>query len=170
METYDNFLDPAKCTELFKSIMNSYYKIGWDDTDEPQHKPFPNLHSSYSFSEVQKLKILNPILDKLKDKNIGINNYDKCIINLTKPMDVNFIHSHPNQTVALHYSNITWNPEWGGETLFYKNNKRDILFSSPYIPNRLLIFDGETPHTIKSQNLMGPSYRFTTSIFFNKNV
>ena len=85
-------------------------------------------------------------------------------------MDVNFIHTHPDQIVALHYSNLTWNPEWGGETLFYKDNKRDILLSSPYVPNRLLIFDGAIPHTIKAQNLMGPSYRFTTSVFFNKNV
>ena len=71
----------------------------------------------------------------LKDKNLTVHNYFRCMVNLTKPMDVNFIHTHPDQIVALHYSNLTWNPEWGGETLFYKDNKRDILLSSRYVPN-----------------------------------
>ena len=170
IETYDDFLSPDSCQIVWNRIMSSLYRIGWDDSDEPQHKGFPNIHSEYSFKDLQKLRMLDLILDKLKDKNITVNNYFRCMVNLTKPMDVNFIHTHPDQIVALHYSNLTWNPEWGGETLFYKDNKRDILLSSPYVPNRLLIFDGAIPHTIKAQNLMGPSYRFTTSVFFNKNV
>lgn len=168
IETYDNFLTPPESTNLFNLIMNSNFKIGWDDSDELQHKAFPNLHAEYNLLDIQKTKLLEPVLDKLKNKNIGMNNYIKCIVNLTKPMDVNFIHNHDKQIVALHYSNITWNPEWGGETVFYKDNKKDILFSSPYTPNKLIIFDGEIPHTIKAQNILGTSYRFTTSIFFNR--
>jgi SM-20-related protein len=63
---------------------------------------------------------------------------------------------------------MTWNPEWGGETVFYEDNGRDILESSPYTPNRAIIFDGSIKHTIKAQNILGPSYRFTTSLFFHK--
>jgi len=168
IETYDNFLTPSESNNLFNLIINSNFKIGWDDSDELQHKAFPNIHAEYNLLDIQKTKLLAPVLDKLKDKNIGMNNYIKSIVNLTKPMDVNFIHNHPDQIVALHYCNITWNPEWGGETLFYKDNKKDILFSSPYTPNRLIIFDGDIPHTIKSQNILGTSYRFTISVFFNK--
>ena len=131
------------------------------------HRMYPCLHSPYTFEAVKSVEILDVILDKLKNKNITINNYIKCIINLTKNMDVNFIHNHPNQVVFLHYSNLTWNPEWGGETVFYKDNGKDILESSPYTPNRAIIFDGNIKHTIKAQNILGPSYRFTTSLFFN---
>ena len=92
------------------------------------------------------------------------------MVNLIKPLDVNFIHVHPDQLVALYYVNITWNPEWGGETLFYEKDRKTIKLASPYVPNRLMIFDGKVPHTIKSQNLLGPSCRFTISIFFNRNV
>jgi len=52
--------------------------------------------------------------------------------------------------------------------LLYKNNKRDILLASPYVPNRLIIFDGSIPHTITSQSILGPTYRFTISLFFTK--
>tara|TARA_R100000664_G_C2732285_1_gene122570 strand:- start:140 stop:667 length:528 start_codon:yes stop_codon:yes gene_type:complete len=168
IKSYENFLSPSSCQLVYNLVISSLYRIGWDDSNEPQHKPYPNLHSEYSFQDLQKLKILEPILKKLKNKNITVDNYFRCMINLTKPLDVNFIHSHPDQWVALYYANLTWNPEWGGETLFYKNNKKDILLCSPYIPNKLLIFDGGIPHTIKAQNLIGPSYRFTISIFFNK--
>ena len=168
IEKYDNFFTPKVHTQLYQTIIKSCFKIGWNDSEEFQKKMYPCLHSFYSFEDVKSIKILDVVLDKLKNKNITINNYNYCVVNLTKNMDVNFIHNHPDQIVFLHYSNITWSPEWGGETVFYKDNSKDILESSPYTPNRAIIFDGNIPHTIKAQNITGPSYRFTISLFFNK--
>ena len=75
-------------------------------SDELQHRAYPNIHSQYSKEDVDKIKVLPPILEELQ---LSEKHYDKCIINLTKPMDINFIHMHPNQIVALYYANITWN-------------------------------------------------------------
>tara|TARA_R100000458_G_C8214553_1_gene200927 strand:- start:65 stop:586 length:522 start_codon:yes stop_codon:yes gene_type:complete len=168
IEVFDVLLTPDKSNAVFRLVMDSLYRIGWNDTNEPQYKGFPCLYSQYSFEDVTRLKILDPVLKKLKRKKITIKNYSQCIVNLTKPMDVNFIHVHEDEIVALYYCNLTWQPEWGGETLFYKDDKRDILLSNPYVPNRLIIFDGKIAHTIKAQNILGPSYRFTISLFFNK--
>tara|TARA_R110000824_G_C14829112_1_gene637672 strand:- start:51 stop:563 length:513 start_codon:yes stop_codon:yes gene_type:complete len=168
VEIYDNFFNTKKCADIYSTILKSHYIIGWEDSDEPQHRAYPNLHSPYSFDDVKNLKIINDVLDKLKDKNITIDNYDKCMVNLTKPLDVNFMHCHPGQIVFIHYSCLTWNPEWGGETIFYKDDKKSVLKCNNYVPNRAVIFDGEIPHTIKAQNIVGPSYRFTLSLFFNK--
>ena len=168
IEVHDNFFNPEKLHEIYKYIMYSNYRIGWEDSPEPQHRAYPCLHSHWSFEEIKNLKILNLVLDKLKDKNITIDNYDKCVINLTKPLDVNFIHLHSNAIVFLHYSCLTWNPECGGETIFYEKNMKNVLKCNPYVPNRAVIFDGNIPHTIKAQNILGPSYRFTMSLFFNK--
>ena len=168
IEKYNNFFSPDKHATIFNTIINSNYRIGWEDTAEVQRRTHPNLHSYYSFEDIKNLKIIDIILDNLKSKNITINNYDKCIINLTKNMDVNFTHTHPNQIVFLYYPNLTWNPEWGGETVFYKDDYKDILKSNIYLPNTAIVFDGSIPHTIKSQNILGPSYRFTMSLFFNK--
>ncbi len=159
IEVFDVLLTPDKSNAVFRQVMDSLFRIGWNDSNEPQYKGFSLLYSQYNFEDVTRLKILDPILKKLKRT---------CIVNLTKPMDVNFIHVHENEIVALYYCNLTWQPEWGGETLFYKDNKKDILLSSPYVPNRLIIFDGKIAHTIKAQNILGPSYRFTISLFFNK--
>ena len=118
IEKYDNFFKPSIQAQLFNTIIKSTFKIGWEDSEEIQHRMYPCLHSPYTFEDVKSVEILDVVLDKLKNKNITINNYIKCVINLTKNMDVNFIHNHPNQVVFLHYSNLTWNPEWGGETVF----------------------------------------------------
>ena len=167
IKTVNDFFPNDQSQAIFNFIIKSLYKIGWEDSDEPQHRAYPNIHSQYSKEDVDKIKILPPILKELK---LSEKHYDKCIINLTKPMDVNFIHMHPDQIVALYYANITWNPEWGGETIFYKEDRKTVELCSPFVPNRLIIFDGKIPHTIKSQNLIGPAYRFTMSVFFNKHV
>jgi len=169
VEIYDNFLSPEACHTMYDMTIHSEYKLGWEDSYEIQNRSYPNLHGRWSLEDLKKTTIVPPLLKILKKRNIKLNNFFKCIINLTKPHDVNFIHIHHNQIGVLYYSNITWDPQWGGETLFYEDNKKDILLASPYVPNRLIVFDGSVPHTIKSQNLVGPSYRFTTSIFFHKN-
>ena len=166
IKTYDNFLSSEHSQKVYNFVYSSLYKIGWDDSLEPQHKVYPNIHSSFSKEDVNQIKILDPILEKIK---LSEKQYEKCVVNLVKPLDVNFIHVHPDQLVALYYVNLTWSPEWSGETLFYEEDRKTIGLASPYTPNRLIFFDGKIPHTIKSQNLMGPSYRFTLTIFFNKN-
>ena len=52
--------------------------------------------------------------------------------------------------------------------LFYSEDQKEIRYGSIYTPNRLVIFDGEIPHTIRAQNITGPNYRFSISLFFNK--
>ena len=126
MQVYDDFLKPEIAQEAYEFVLKSYYQIGWEDSLVPEQRTYPNLHSRYNSEDIKKLNILGPIHKKLKNKNLIC---DKCIVNLTKPLDINFIHSHPNQVVALYYPNLTWKPEDGGETLFYKNNKRDILLA-----------------------------------------
>ena len=164
IKIYNDYLPNGQSSHIFSFVTRSLYRIGWEDTDEPQHKAYPNLHSVFNMDDIKKINILNPILKKIKLKEKQL---DKCIVNLTKPMDVNFLHMHPKQIVALYYVNMSWNPEWGGETIFYKKDRKTVDLCNPYTPNSLIVFDGAIPHTIKSQNLLGPSYRFTISLFFN---
>ena len=171
IKKYDNFFPPHIQTRIFGYIITSNYAIGWDDSTEVQHRAHPNLHRRFILekdSEWWLNPILECVLPKLTDKNITKEDFKEGYFNLTKPCDINFIHNHPDCYVFLHYSNCSWNPEWGGETLFYKDNGKDVLDCNPYVPNRGVIFDGSILHTIKAQNTLGPSYRFTTSLFFNK--
>ena len=172
IETFDDFLQPGHRRELFEIAQKSLFEIGWDDTIEVEKRHQPCLHSRYNFNDTQRLKIWEPILKAAKNSSfknsLKIDNFNNCVLNLTKPGDINYIHTHPGLIAVLYYINLTWRPEWGGETLFYKNNAEDIVYTSPFKPNRLIVFDGNTPHTVKAQNYEGPSYRFTVSLFFKK--
>ena len=169
IETYDDFLSSSSCQRLYSALMNSVFRIGWGDSDELHHRQYPNLYAEYSTEELRKLKILDPVLNILIKDSITMDNYFRCRINLTKPLDLNFIHVHPDQIVELYYCNLTWSAEHGGETIFYTDDKKHIKLATPYTANRLIIFDGSIPHTIKAQNLLGQTYRFTLSLFFWKN-
>ena len=114
-------------------------------------------------------KKLKKYAKKTPFKNIiNENNYIKCMVNLSTPADPKFTHCHPKQVVCLYYANLNWHPNFAGETLFYTEDQKEIRYGSTYTPNRLVIFDGEIPHTIRAQNITGPNYRFSIRLFFNK--
>ena len=62
--------------------------------------------------------------------------------------------------------NIEWGLNHGGETVFYEEDRREVVYINPYKPGRICIFDGSIPHCAKPQALIGPKYRFTIAIKF----
>ena len=92
----------------------------------------------------------------------------KCTINAVKPGDYYYTHTHLDGVISiLYYINLDWRHNWAGETIFYKENMREVDFTSPYIPGRFILFDNE-PHTIRPQAVIGPAFRFTMALFFKK--
>ena len=57
IQVHDNFYENDHCQEIYDFVNKSYFKIGWEDSDEPQHKPYPNLHSIYSKEDLDKIKM-----------------------------------------------------------------------------------------------------------------
>ena len=69
---------------------------------------------------------------------------------------------------VLYYINLDWRDGWHGETLFYNpNNLKEIIYTSLYIPGRIILFDGSIPHAIRPQSIKAPKFRFTLSLFFD---
>jgi hypothetical protein len=69
---------------------------------------------------------------------------------------------------VLYYVNLEWQDGWHGETLFYDESLKNIVFASPYIPGRIVVFDGSIPHTIRPQSYIASHYRFTFALIYNK--
>ena len=68
----------------------------------------------------------------------------------------------------LYYANREWKPEWGGETVFYDEGGKDIIYTSPYVPNRMIFFAGELPHRYNPPSRVAPKFRFSISTFFER--
>jgi hypothetical protein len=164
----DDAISPALHSRMAGHARGSLFQIGWVDTSEIHHSQHKFLHSTWSHEFLRSTEFLTGIRDEKLIELIGGREPTHCMLNLSVPCDVYFSHTHPGQDVLLYYVNLSWCEEWAGETLFFADNRRDILFASSFTPNRVILFDGEIPHSIRPQSVTAPHYRFTLSVFFDK--
>lgn len=166
---FDDYAPLRFREKAYQTFMNSYFFIGWSDSEDPAKKANDHfLHSSYSFSDVSELGMIellysNSIITSLLE---GLT-WKKSILNLSTTSDVNYIHSHDEKKVVLYYGNLEWKDGAHGETHFYNDNLKDIEFTSSYTPGRIIVFDGDIPHCVRPQSMIGPKYRFTFASIFD---
>lgn len=161
IEIQDNKVPFYIQQHVYNFILNSTFRIkGWEDRDDVDIEKY-DLHSPWSLEDLKASK-LYPYINEL----YSFDKFDKCIVNLTKPGDHYYTHTHgEDTTVVLYYANLEWKDGWAGETMFY-DDYRNSTKSYDYVPGRLLKFDGKQPHSIRPQSFIGPHYRFTVSTFF----
>jgi len=172
LEAYDNLIDYGTREAIHAFCVHSKFRLGWEDSDEETKITTKNLHSSWSEKDLKNSK-LEPYIKKAfslsKSFKYNLDKLWRVELNLVKSDDVHFIHTHNDYIVALYYVNLSWQDGWYGETIFYdKKNINDIKFTSSYVPGRIILFDGSTPHAIRPQSSAAPKFRFSVSVFFNK--
>ena len=169
IETVDNIFSLDSRLKYYSTFKKSNFYIGWEDTSEIEVQHYKYLHSIYNEADLRKLGLVEDILLSDFGKRLFDNyNIKRGVLNLSKPGDFYLNHTHGNDTVLLYYANIRWQEEWSGETLFFNDSMKEILFATPYIPGRIVLFDGKIPHTIRSQSIIAPHYRFTFTLFLAK--
>lgn len=153
---------------LYNFCANSRYKIGWEDTVQIENANYKNLHSSWDDNDFERSDFLNNI-KKNKKINEFIERHTKkgVIVNLSCSNDVHFSHTHGEYKVLLYYVNMQWKQEWAGETLFFDESGKEVVYTSVFVPGRIIIFDGKIPHAIRPQSSVAPHFRFTLSTFWS---
>ena len=66
-----------------------------------------------------------------------------------------------NHFTAIYYSHSAWDPNYGGETVFFNSDRSDIVASVYPRPNRLVIFRGDVPHVARGVSRRCPELRVT---------
>ena len=181
---YDNVLNWEAQYTLHEICKNAYYKIGWSDT--PNNKE-NFMHSAIdgkrwidyfdtnkpvdlSHPQLRTIDILNnsqPFRDLAYDLNYK-NGVSKTVINCDTISDSHYQHNHIGDIVILYYTNLEWKDGWGGETKFYDQYGKNIIYTSPYTPNRMIVFDGKVVHSFNPPSCAASKYRFSMSTFINK--
>lgn len=81
--------------------------------------------------------------------------------------DMLYTHSdcppEKRELTALWFLSKTWEPEWGGETMFF-DASGDALFCASPKPGRLVLFDGAIPHVGRPPSRICYTPRFTFAI------
>ena len=162
IKVYDNIVPFHVQQFVYEFIVSSSFRIkGWEDRDDIEIEK-SDLHSRWTLEDLKNSKLSSYINSVISNDDV----FDKCIVNLTKPSDYYYTHTHGEDTsVVLYYANLEWRDGWAGETIFY-DEQRVPTNAYEYTPGRLLKFSGDLPHSIRPQSFKAPQYRFTVSTFF----
>ena len=158
---YDDLFPLVYRNFVYQFATNSLFTIGWEDSLEQNKQNYKNLHSIYAESDMINLKFVSELEKTIAGKELENYQISNCILNLSSASDINFIHTHAEDKILLYYVNLDWREEWYGETLFYSEDKKNVMHCSPYTPGRLIVFDASIPHTIRPQSNLCQCYRFT---------
>lgn len=71
---------------------------------------------------------------------------------------------------ALFYLNPQWSVDYGGETLFYNQDRTEIICAVVPKPGRMAFFDGRHPHWGRSPNRVFTDLRVTLSFHLKRLV
>jgi hypothetical protein len=162
---YDNLFTFSQRSFFYSYFRNLPFRLGGIDTAQTEHQSDITLISPLDAANVSQLKfftllpkdeIITDILD-----NYQVINY---MVNLSTPSDCYHIHDDcgvKDGITLLYYANVDWKLEWAGETVFLNDSANDIEFVSPYVPGRVVLFDGSIPHMIRTATHKANNLRFT---------
>ena len=166
LTVYDDAIPYDIRSNIYYFSCRSTLQLGWKDHQFNDIGDI-NLHSKWTQED-----LVNCGLWKYMEECIKLTpwftktTFKQCVLNLVRAPDVHLIHSHGSEYAVLYYVNLEWRDGWYGETLFYSEDAKDVVFTSPFVPGRMMLFDGIIPHTIRPQSTIAPKYRLTISTFF----
>jgi hypothetical protein len=167
IDVFDDLFSLNTRDDTYCRMRSSSFKLGWGDGTTEETVKYQYIHSRYDPHELFQMQFYQEFSKTDAFNLINGMKPTKIIVNLSTPSDVNFTHAHPEQKVVLYYANLDWGHGWHGETHFYDEGLKNIEFSSPYTPGRLIIFDGSIPHCIRPQSYIASNYRFTFAITYD---
>lgn len=112
----------------------------------------PNFNNQ-SFVLENNIDFLHRLLFDAKDILPNNTELYSAYSNILNALSCPVVHTDapfniPENKTVLFYLNDEWNPNWGGETVFYDENF-DIIKSILPKPGRCIIFDGRIPHSAR---------------------
>ena len=168
IEIYDDEFTKAQRDAFWEFVKVSRFIVSGKDVEviESPTKNIPFLISEWSEEDIRSFNIFSQIHNTKLTDNIKSKTLVRCLVNLDTLREIHHVHTHPHQHVLLYQANPEWRPEWYGETLFYDDNAKDVIYTNEYTPGRLIWFDGNIPHTFRPPSQIAPFFRFTVSMFF----
>lgn len=108
--------------------------------------------------------IASALWEKLKSSALAGHALTRCYANAYPVGAEGGLHTDSNEAdhfTAIYYPNLTWSPNWAGETVFFNADGTDIIASAYPKPNRLVVFPGRIPHVARAVSRTCPELRVT---------
>lgn len=159
---YDDLFNFCEKQNYYNFAKNSMFKITGSDGPLSENKK--QIFSRYSEQDLNNFGLLKST--GFHQLNKKFNFLDKKIhqirINCSNVAeDCSFHVDVENGITFLYFCNLSWRPEWSGQTLFTSQNLNEIEYCSFFVPGRVIIFDGDIPHMIIPPNVHAPTHRIS---------
>jgi hypothetical protein len=166
---YDNVFNWDDNFAINEMSRKTSFSLGWSDLPGKEahfHSLITPDEWMHYIEDANTSKYLDMLANSQPFKDIEGRAVHKSVVNCDTIADSHTIHTHLDQDVILYYINIEWKDSWAGETFFYDENGENVVYTSPYTPNRMITFDGKIPHRFNGPSPSAPKYRFSVSTFF----
>ena len=181
MKFYDNVLPEHERKLVHDYLQQPGWVWGWKarrniDTYSFWHKHFagtkgtdhPGKDQEKPYDCAEELSKTSPLLfafwGLLNKKLLVDHKLVRCYANAYPYGSEGTLHTDSvseNSFTALYFPHERWSPNWGGETVFFDKEETNLTWASYPRPNRLLIFNGTTPHAARGITRICPLLRIT---------
>jgi SM-20-related protein len=182
LSVIDDLLPAAGRQQVWNFLDQTGWHFGWKSDPKTDqygfwHKHFAgNIHPDHEKKDgkerqydcVEELqRKAPPIYDfwlRLAESALKGHTLVRCYANGYPYGSEGSIHTDsisPDSFTSIYYPHDEWQPNWGGETVFFDHARTDIIASIYPKPNRLLIFKGTMQHVARGVSRICPRIRIT---------
>lgn len=166
---FDDLVEAAAVQRLAASLEQSGFIKS--EVARPETRQFKHWAVNIPEAQTQQLPIYAPTMEAVAVFAGGEGRYRmyRSYCNFAAYGDMLFIHTDAQpgsrELTVLWFIAPEWNPEWGGETLFF-NTALDAEYVVSPRPGRLVVFDGAIPHVGRPPNRICFAPRYTFAMKF----
>lgn len=171
IESEDGMVPPQLIADLFYSVHApaAYRFSGKSNPDDPFGFWLAKIDSEI-LNAVPAFKQLWLTIDqhithgayRIYHMLVNANNFGDCpTVHVDIPADKPDAEGY---YTVLYYANDEWQADWAGETVFYNDQRDDIVRSVYPRPGRITVFDSRIPHVSRTPSRNCPMVRYTIAI------
>jgi SM-20-related protein len=180
VSSIDNVFDETDRKRIFDFLSNGGWKFGWkssaaNDEFSFWHRHFAGTRSADHERDVAKVHdcadelrrgapLLFGVWTRVRETVFAGHTLVRCYANGHTYGSDGALHTDSisdRSHTSVYYPHAAWNPNWGGETVFFNHDRTDIIASVYPKPNRLVIFRGTVPHVARGVSRTCPVLRMT---------
>ena len=165
IDIVDNFLSIDECHTITRYCKQLDWNIEeYDVYNDERYLSGMSANLDTKLRESYDMKILSTAKDIL-----GVDfRVIRAYINAWKSNELSFPHVDACHTTCLIYLNLDYDLKYGGETIFYTEN-RDAQHAITPMPGRAVFFDGNILHRASAFNHLYNGYRHTLAYKLGDN-
>jgi len=178
MKVFDNILPEPQRKEVYDFLMDPGWMFGWKSRAATDEYCFWHKHYAGALKPDTREKPYDCAAE-LNDEWCGPlgkfwsllagtllkgHTLVRCYANGLTYGSEGTLHTDAvaeNSYTTVYYPHEKWNPNWGGETLFFNKDKTDIIGCVYPKPNRMVMFPGTMQHVARGVSRTCPMLRIT---------